>query len=140
MTFDVSGVISISKVTNKTKENPNVAVVSLGAKSSVNFSNVDVTPKLKQNYLDCFNKAICDIGTISDLLPSLIILPEKTMIIDKKIAAAEVAFASTWKEPQAIRKEVNSNEQLDNIHCEDQTDEVIYDNPNGCNHTQSKQL
>ena len=116
MTFDISGVSSISKVTDETKENPNVAVVSLGAKSSVNFSNVDVTPKLKKNYLDCFNKAICDIGTISDLLPSLIILPEKSTIVNKKIAAAEVAFASTWKEPQAIRKEVDSDEESTNLH------------------------
>ena len=47
VTFDISGVSSISKVTDETKKNPNVAGVSLGGKSLVNFSNVDITPKLK---------------------------------------------------------------------------------------------
>ena len=105
----------------------------------MNFSNVNITPKLNKNYLDCFNKAICDIGTISDLLPSLIILPEKSTIVNKKIAAAEVAFASTWKEPQVITKEVDSDDESINLHWDNQN-ESMYDDPNGCTHAELKQL
>ena len=43
----ISGVSSIAKLTNKATKDPNVAVISLGGKSSVNYENLDVTPQLK---------------------------------------------------------------------------------------------
>ena len=54
---------------------------------------------VSEDILDCFNKDLCDIVTISELLPAVIILTEKDLIVNKKIDAAAKAFAATWIEP-----------------------------------------
>ena len=83
-------------------------------------------------YTDCFNSEICDIESISELLPRLIIVPGKNLIISKKIDAAQAAFATTWVEPQVITKEVDSDSS-GFLTWDDQTnDDVQYNDPNGC--------
>ena len=45
--------------------------------------------------------------------------------------AAQSTFEKTWEEPQVITKEANSDNS-GFLTWDDQTNEVEYDNPNGC--------